>query len=545
MEVLKGSDFREAFLEATRCLESYRDSINALNVFPVPDGDTGTNMLLTLRSALAGCMDGANPAVFDITGGLADGAFWGARGNSGVILSQFFRGFADALEGAETCDAGGIARAFDLASQCVYRAVGQPVEGTMLTVIGTASAAVQQRLAAEEEDPRSLWGTAFNAATDALYLTPSQLPILQEAGVVDAGAMGVVVIIGAALSSLGGLDRATLDDALAPALVIPDSKATEGVSDDSLDSIGGMAWGYCTQFVIGGQSLDPDGIRECLTDEESSAVVVGDDRHVRVHLHTQDPGTALSYGVTLGELTGIKIENMDQQNQEFLAGHADQQQKTGPLALVAVASGAGMSCLFYGFGCAKVVRGGPTMNPSVGQILSAVSAANAEHTIVLPNDANVVATAEQAKRIDPGLRVVPSKTMPQGVSALLAYNPEESLSHNLASMTEAMQGVVTIEVTQAVRPVTIGGVSVGIGTYIGLLQGDLVTSGDTPEEALEGALEQVAPESDMVVTIYFGHDVQPAAAEAAGNSIGGLVPGIQVDVVNGGQPHYHYLASVE
>ena len=546
MNELHGHELRQAFEAATRCLEQYRDTINALNVFPVPDGDTGTNMLLTMRSAMEQSAPAHTTAVAAIAAGMADGAFWGARGNSGVILSQFFKGFAEGLRDNETCGGADLARAFNLATELAYKSVGNPVEGTMLTVIRSLSLAAQEKLDQSDDDTRSLWETAFLASREALHRTPSQLPVLQEAGVVDAGGMGIVVILGGALGHLTGQDEDQIDLGMeGPLYTLQAPVSVPNIDSDYLSTTEEALWGYCTQFLIEGQDLDLEQIRERFTAMNDSAVVVGDDRYVRVHIHALDPGPALSYGVSLGEMSQIKLENMNQQNREFVSGHRARQE--GPaLAVVAVAPGEGLARLFRENGCAAVVSGGQTMNPSTLQLLEAAQVAGAGDVIILPNNKNIVAAAEQVAGVENGrLHVVPSCTVPQGVAALLAFNPEEPLEQNLKAMREVLGTVTTVEVTQAVRATTVGGVKVSTGQYLGLLEEQLAAAGESPEMALWSALAQAGLSNDQVVTVYWGADTSQEQAEAVRHALEEQTPGIQVDLVYGGQPHYHYLASVE
>ena len=546
MNELHGHELRQAFEAATRCLEQYRDTINALNVFPVPDGDTGTNMLLTMRSAMEQSAPAHTTAVAAIAAGMADGAFWGARGNSGVILSQFFKGFAEGLRDKETCGGADLARAFNLATELAYKSVGNPVEGTMLTVIRSLSLAAQEKLDQGDDDTRSLWETAFLASREALHRTPSQLPVLQEAGVVDAGGMGIVVILGGALGHLTGQDEDQIDLGMeGPLYTLQAPVSVPNIDSDYLSTTEGALWGYCTQFLIEGQGLDLEQIRERFTAMNDSAVVVGDDRYVRVHIHALDPGPALSYGVSLGEMSQIKLENMNQQNREFVSGHRARQE--GPaLAVVAVAPGEGLARLFRENGCAAVVSGGQTMNPSTLQLLEAAQVAGAWDVIILPNNKNIVAAAEQVAGVENGrLHVVPSCTVPQGVAALLAFNPEEPLEQNLKAMREVLGTVTTVEVTQAVRATTVGGVKVSTGQYLGLLEEQLAAAEESPEMALRSALAQAGLSNDQVVTVYWGADTSQEQAEAVRHALEDQTPGIQVDLLYGGQPHYHYLASVE
>ena len=563
MTLLHGHDLRRAFEAGTKCLERYRDAINALNVFPVPDGDTGTNMLLTMRAALE--KDPDSPSAGDVLAALAEGSFWGARGNSGVILSQMFRGFAEALQGRETCDAPALSRALNLASSAAYASVSQPVEGTMLSVIRGASDGVQAMGDSPKDatdnlnessdidaGPIPAWERAFHAAAEALRLTPNQLPILKEAGVIDAGGMGVVVILGGALCALTGQEQTLVDEAVARHCVqpAPAQKAGSLVDGDALET----NWGYCIQYVIQGSGLDVEEIRRGLGDgAEQSAVVAGGGNQVRVHVHALDPGPALSLGASFGELVQISIENMDHQTAGFVADHQTNSQpgaQTGDrinngISVMAVARGEGITRLFLEAGCSRVIPGGQTMNPSVGQILEAAAAFGSGEVIVLPNNPNILAAVRQASKANPRLRVVASLTVPQGVAALLAFNPEESLEHNIDRMTAALDGVVTIEVTRAVRTSQFGGLDIKPGQFIGLLEGELATTGGTPESALMAAFKKLDLSPDQVLTIYQGADALPGALEHLLLELAALVPGIQVDVLYGGQANHHYLASVE
>ena len=545
MTAISGDDIREAFATGARYLELYRESINALNVFPVPDGDTGTNMLLTMRAALERCSRERYATVGEAIADLADGAFWGARGNGGVILSQFLKGFADGSAGLVSYGGADLGRALSGAQTAAYGAVGQPVEGTMLTVIRSLAECIGERLEAEAEaNVRELWEAAFSAGRDALARTPEMLPVLREAGVVDAGGMGILVIWGGALCHLTGMDEEELKGVLDISYVPNAQTGRDELDNAFLEAIEEVEWGYCTQFVITGEGLYPDGIRQHLSESYQSAVIIGNDRNVRVHLHALDPGPPLSYGASVGQLSHIEIQNMTEQNVDFVSGHRETRPASG-LAVVAVAAGDGLARLFRETGCAAVVSGGQSMNPSVAELVEAVQAANARETILLPNNKNIVISAEQARDRIPNLHVVPTTTVPQGVAALLSFNPEGSLESNLSSMEQAMGEVVTIEVTQAVRNSTVGGIDVAEGQMIGLVDGDLTVASDSPEETLRLSLEAAGISSEVVVTLYLGEDGNQDDAEALVNELESWVGGVQVDLVYGGQPHYHYLASLE
>ncbi len=545
---LSGAELRRAFRQAFERLEEYRDTVNALNVFPVPDGDTGTNMSLTLRSGIERCPDDDALTAGEVAKELAQGTFFGARGNSGVILSQFFKGFGDALEGCETCSAAHLAQALDRAREAAYGAVGNPREGTMLTVIRRAAEAALE--SGEASDLMAVLEIAYLASCVALKNTPEQLPVLKEAGVVDSGGLGVVVILGGVLAGLAperSLDlsaEAGLED------IIDDSMASLGDSSTAQES--GFVhqsleadWGYCTEFIISGQGLSPQDVRRYFEENARSTVVVGDPQNVRVHIHADDPGPAISYGVALGTVSNVKIESMDDQNVEWAAGHSAAPTVGAELAVVAVAAGDGLAALFMESGCGHVIQGGQTMNPSVQQIMQGVRRAGAESTIFLPNNKNIVLTAQQVAANDPTVHVVPTRSIPQGVAAVLAYNPLSPLEENLAAMEETLPTVVTIEVTQAVRDTSVDGVAVSLGDYIALLDDKLVITAQSPERALEQAIVLAGVETDSILTVYRGADADPEAAEASASALESLIPGIQVDQIYGGQPHYHYLASIE
>ena len=382
---LSGAELRRAFRSAFDRLEEYRDTVNALNVFPVPDGDTGTNMSLTLRSGIERCPGGDGPTAGEVAGELARGTFFGARGNSGVILSQFFKGFGDALQGREVCSASDLAQALDMARVAAYGAVGVPKEGTMLTVIRCAAEAALE--AADGADVTGVMETAFYASCVALKNTPEQLPVLKEAGVVDSGGLGVVIIVGGALEALDP-ERSRAVTAEAGLESIIDSSMAS-LSDSAKSQESGYLhstleadWGYCTEFIINGDGLSLEQVRRDCEDMGRSTVVVGDSQHVRVHVHIEDPGAAISYGVALGTVSNVKIENMDEQNVEWVAGHSRPAPTVGAaLAVVAVVAGEGLAGLFFESGCGHVIEGGQTMNPSVQQIMQGVERAGAESTI--------------------------------------------------------------------------------------------------------------------------------------------------------------------
>ena len=551
---LQGSDLREAMLGAVAYMELYRDAANALNVFPVPDGDTGTNMLLTLRAGVERMNKDADAtAAGEVAESVATGAFWGARGNSGVILSQLLRGFADGVAGSEEIDSSHAVAAFRSATDSAYGAVSQPREGTMLSVIRGASDATLAANDAGERDVIALWQIAYDGAVAALARTPEQLPVLKEAGVVDSGGLGVVAIIGGALRHLLGETGGPVDLGLRSVggLIDPAQTASVSIDADFLDTHEESEFGYCTQFVIHGNNLSVDALRTGLDAIAESTVIVGGGAAVRVHVHTEDPGAALTFGVAHGDLDEIKIDNMSLQNRDWTAGHRE---RTRPdeirpgVSVIAVASGPGIAALFQDAGCAAIVPGGQTLNPSASEIIDAALSAGTSDVIVLPNNHNVILTASQAADADTGevtLHVVGTRTMPQGTAAMLGFNPEMSLDDNLASMGSASRSMATLEITQAVRDSVVDGQQVRDGEYMAILDGKLAALSDSPDGALKEGLQQSAVDEDSIVTLYWGEGATTEQATALQEELEETYEGVQVDVYEGGQPHYPYLVSVE
>ncbi|MXZ92309.1 MAG: DAK2 domain-containing protein [Chloroflexi bacterium] len=551
---LHGSDLRQAMLGAEAYMELYRDAANALNVFPVPDGDTGTNMLLTLRAGIDQMNKEADKdTAGEVAESIATGAFWGARGNSGVILSQLLRGFADGVAGSETIETTEAVAAFRSATDSAYRAVSQPREGTMLSVIRGASDATIAANDAGERDVITLWQIAYDGAIEALAHTPEQLPVLKEAGVVDSGGLGVVAIIGGALQHLQGETGPPVNLGLRSVGGIIDPAQTASVSIDSdfLEAHDAEEFGYCTQFVIHGRDLSVDVLRSGLDAIAESTVIIGGGSAVRVHVHTEDPGAALTFGVGYGDLDEVKIDNMSLQNRDWASGHRERarpEEIRPGVSVIAVASGPGLAALFQDAGCAAIVPGGQTLNPSASEIIDAALSAGTTDVIVLPNNSNVILTAAQAA--DAGadgvaLHVVNTRSMPQGTAAMLGFNPEVSVDENLASMGAASNGVETLEITQAVRDSTVDGQDVAEGQFMAILDDQLVCLAEAAETALREGLTYSAVDEDSIITLYLGDGTDSERAAALQEDLESAHPGVEVDVYEGGQPHYPYLVSVE
>lgn len=546
--MLDGVGLLRALHAGTGWLERNVAAVNALNVFPVPDGDTGTNMFLTMQAAYAAAAEGGEAggrAVGEVASRAAYGALMGARGNSGVILSQVFRGVAKALDGHATLDGALLAAALVEASAMAYKAVLKPVEGTLLTVSrGAAEAA--EAAAKSGGDVQAVLDGALAGARVTLAKTPAMLPLLREAGVVDAGGQGYVVILeGMRLHLAGRSIEAEALPAIAPsgaamAFDVAGMQAKHGADD----------YGYCTNYLLTaapGTLLDFALIREQMAAMGHSAVIVGDEQYIKAHIHTTDPGALLSYAMRFGSLTQIKIENMDTQI-ENLEGMSppDAAPAVAQISVVAVAAGEGLSAVLRGLGAAKVVRGGQTMNPSTQELLDAINGAPAEAVIVLPNNGNVVLTARQAAEMSSKqVRVVPTKSIPQGIAALSAFTFTADLDTNTETMTDVARKVRTGEVTRAVRAATIGGVAVRAGEVIGLLDDVLTLSGDDSATVALELLARMDAAHAELVTLYTGADVSDATVEAVNARIEERYPDVAVETVRGGQPHYDFIVSVE
>ncbi len=539
-------DFRQLVLAGAGCLEANADAINALNVFPVPDGDTGINMLLTLRAATsAEVPDAASATVGSMSSAIARGALLGARGNSGVIFSQFMKGLAGGLAECERADGAAFATALQAAADAGYQAVGNPVEGTMLSVMRAAAEAVHPPDGTP--DALEVLRAAYEAAERALAYTPEQLPVLKQAGVVDAGGQGVVAF-------LAGMVNLVSEEQIVLRITAPEGgleSAAANVSHEFLEHTEEEMYGYCTQFVVQGEGLDPDAVRERVMAIAASTVVVGDDRIVRVHAHAEDPGPLLSIGAALGALDQINIQNMDLQHQEFMSLHgygedAPEQAEAVALAVIPVAPGDGIARVFVSLGAASTVSGGQTMNPSAADIIAAVQKTNAAFTIVLPNNKNIVLAAEQAAELsDTPIAVVPSRNVAQGMAAMLALNPDLTGAENAEAMRGALDSVRSGEITTAVRSTTIDGVDVQEGQAIAILDGGLAAAAASPNEALAAMLDAAELGEGALVTLFYGAGLAEETAEEAAAAIGARPGGIEVEVHEGGQPHYHYLVSIE
>jgi DAK2 domain fusion protein YloV len=538
---INGQDLREMFAAATSWLEKSSADIDALNVFPVPDGDTGTNMLLTMRSTVEESQMADDHSASRVAKAMAKGALVGARGNSGVILSQIFSGLSQALDGKDAVTGKELADALAKASSVAYAGLSNPVEGTILTVIREASEAAQAHAATVSDDVVSVIEATANAAKESVAKTPTLLPVLMEAGVVDAGGQGLYTILEGVLHYLKGeMEQLELRRPWMVASSVPlTAKSPQMVGAEE------VPYGYCTNFVIKGEELDPDKLRKRLEKRGQSVIVVGDNSTVRVHIHTLDPGDIMSYVVPLGTLHQINIRNMDEQYRDFIEMQKERMPAVA-VAIVAVVVGEGLANVFTSLGATFIVPGGQTMNPSTKDLLQAVEAVTSEKVIILPNNKNIVLTASQVQSLtEKTIEVVPTTTIPQGVAALLAFDYEADMETNAQNMNKARAAVKSIEVTRAVRSTRLGGLDIKKHQAIGFLNGDLVAVGDSPDVVVQDVLGRVKLDTAEVITIYYGDDTTSAEAEEVGGTLGKQHPQIQVEVVQGGQPYYNYIVSVE
>lgn len=539
IETIDGQLFRDIFSASTAWLEKSVADIDALNVFPVPDGDTGTNMLLTMRSAIEEAYRAPDNTVGAVSQAMSKGALMGARGNSGVILSQIWRGMAKGLEKKEVFTGKIFADAYLEASRTAYKGLSNPVEGTILTVIRESAEAGQEYVDSNGDDLVAVMEAIVEAASKSLANTPNLLPVLKDSGVVDAGGQGLYTILEGALRYLRG--EAEQMQFKKPQMVASSVAALSRIPQFNAKEV---PFGYCTEFLLKGEGIDPDKLREKLLKKGESLIVVGDKSNARVHIHTLDPGSILHFVTPMGTLHQVSIRNMDEQHQDYLE-HQKQKLPAADVAIIAIAPGDGIQDVFNSLG-AFVVSGGQTMNPSTKEILVAVESVVSDKVIILPNNKNIILTAGQVQSLTKkSIKVVPTKTVPQGVAALLAFDFESDFEANAKAMEKARGAVRTIEITRAIRSTKIGDMKIKKNQAIGLLDTDLIAVANTAVDVLNQVLGEINLDDAEVVTIYFGQDVSQEDAEEISSSIREKYSELQMEVVRGGQPHYEYIISIE
>ena len=535
-------------------LTGHKEEVNALNVYPVPDGDTGTNMGLTIKSAVKNVNDGMS--VKEICSTISRGALMGARGNSGVILSQILRGFTLSLQNTKEIKAADIAAALNKGVEIAYKSVLKPVEGTILTVSRKAAeAAVNAAETAQTID--EVLTAAIEAGRVALEHTPDLLPVLKEAGVVDAGGRGFLYILEGGLAALRGEEIVVADK---EELVVKDKTVAFSAEFQETD----IKFNYCTELMIHNAKEDHEYVRKHITEavEGDSLVCVGDEGIIKVHYHSNDPGKIISFALTIGELFDIKVENMKEQMAREAAEKRALEEKNGvaaaaqeppkaaepkkKCAVIAVSSGDGISEIFKGLGADEVISGGQTMNPSAEDILNSIESVNAEEYVILPNNSNIILAAQQVVSIcDAPVSVVPSKYMTQGLSALMMFSPELGAEENAEAMTDALGDVQNGEITFAVRDTVADGIEIKADDILVLLDGKIVAAEKSVDEGIFSLLGKMDMDDASLLTLYYGSDISEEEAEATAEKLQETYGDLEIELYRGGQPLYYYLISLE
>ncbi len=529
--------FKKMLLGAAVNLENNKAIVDSLNVFPVPDGDTGTNMNLTVQSAMKEISSLQESTITHMSDAAANGSLMGARGNSGVILSQLFRGMAKGLKGAVKIDCRIIAESFKSASDTAYKAVMKPVEGTILTVAReTAEKAMSTY--EEYEDTVLFLESLLEQAKNTLNRTPEMLKVLKQADVVDAGGKGLVFLLEGALAVLKGVE-------------IKQEKIEQQVVETEMEVMGfssedEIIFTYCTEFFIKNPSRSAEDFLSKIYDKGDSIVCVGDDKLIKTHIHTNNPGQILAIAVKYGELAKIKIDNMKEQFRERLKNSNKNNKEKKKYGFVSIGMGDGIQKVFSDLNVDVFLSGGQTMNPSTEDILDAAKNINAENIIILPNNGNIILAATQAKEIsDKNLHVIPSKSIPQGITAMLAFKEENSPEENVKAMSDAVKEVKTGQVTYAVRDTVFDDMEIKKDEIIAISEGNIVAHGNDPEEQTLDLIKKMVDEDSFLITLFYGDKVDKNVAEGLKEKIEEIAEECDVEIIYGGQPLYYYIISVE
>ncbi|OUO30630.1 dihydroxyacetone kinase [Lachnoclostridium sp. An298] len=546
---------RKMFLAGAANLEAKKEFINELNVFPVPDGDTGTNMTLTIMSAAKEVQALEDPDMVSMAKAISSGSLRGARGNSGVILSQLLRGFTKEIREYKEIDTIILAKACDRATATAYKAVMKPKEGTILTVAKGISLKAAE-LAETTDDLEVFLPEVISHAEQVLEETPELLPVLKEAGVVDSGGQGLLEVIRGAYDAFLGkeIDYTSIETVPGTKMVKPDQQAEADIK-----------FGYCTEFIIMTEkpftAKDETEFKAYLESIGDSIVCVADDDIVKIHVHTNDPGLAIQKALTYGQLSRMKIDNMREEHQEKLIRDAEKvaaqqaeaaelkkkKEPRKPVGFIAVSIGDGMNEIFRELGVDYIIEGGQTMNPSTDDMLTAIDEVNADHIFILPNNKNIILAANQAQTLtkDKDIIVIPTKTVPQGITAVISYMPEADVDTNLEAMQDAVKNVKTGQVTYAVRDTKIDDKVIHEGDIMGIGDQGILSVGQSVEETTKDMLAQLVDEDSELISLYYGQDIQAEDAEKFTQALEDIYPDIDIDVHMGGQPIYYYVLSVE
>ncbi|WP_409227439.1 DAK2 domain-containing protein [Gudongella sp. SC589] len=531
-------------------LETNKDEVNSLNVFPVPDGDTGTNMLLTMKSALKQGLDVGENNAYKVAQAASQGSLMGARGNSGVILSQLFRGFASGLDEKEEIDIPTFAQGLKKAADTAYKAVMKPTEGTILTVARECGEKAMS-ICKNSDDMVSFLEEVLEHGNEILRKTPEMLPVLKQAGVVDAGGKGLLYLIEGALEAISDEKRSLVASENSQVMEVEvKARKREHIDTDDIE------FGYCTEFMINTSYGDVEEFREQISSNGDSLLVVGGEGLIKVHIHTNNPGDVLEKALKLGELSDIKIDNMRYQHEEVLlkdelsrineTSHKAVDQEVKKYSIIAISMGEGIDELFRDMNVDTIVSGGQTMNPSTEDILSAVESTNGEHVIILPNNSNIILAAEQTKHLsDRSISVVPTKSIPQGIAALLVLDEDAEIESNIENMITAIEEVKTGQVTFAVRDTDFNGTSIKKNDIIGLSDKDILAAGSDINKVSQQLVEKLVDEDSSIITILYGSDTTQEQAKELAEMLEEKFSDLDIEVVFGGQPLYYYLFAIE
>lgn len=530
---LNGEILKNMFIQGNNLLYNNRDVVDSLNVFPVPDGDTGTNMALTFDSAVNEILKIEKPSVESVAKSASKGSLMGARGNSGVILSQILRGLEKGCRGKEVLSVEDFAYALKMASDTAYKAVMKPIEGTILTIIREASEKALE-LINTSDDFIVFFDMLILHIEAVLEKTPDMLDVLKQAGVVDAGGKGLILIIKGFWEAVSGKEIPKTEKKE------PQRTMENEISNESIE------FGYCTEFIIRGNGLDSEAFKDKIKSHGDSLLVVGDEDLVKVHIHTNNPGAVIEYGLKLGELVDIKIDNMRQQHKNTLIEDEYVPKEEKKYGFIAVAMGKGLSNIFKDLNIDKVIEGGQTMNPSTEDILKAISEINAENVFILPNNSNIILAANQAKELsDKNVVVIPSKSVPQGISSMLEFDLSAEPDENEESMTDILGDVNTVQITYSVRDSKFNDLDIKKGDILGICDGDITKVGNDVSSVAFETLDKAINDDHEILTIYYGEEISEEASNEFHSLIEEKYPDLDVEIYYGGQPLYYYIFSIE
>lgn len=540
IQYIEGKMLRDMFVSGANNLQNHKELVDKLNVFPVPDGDTGTNMSLTISYAMKELAKVENDSITEIGKSLSKGSLMGARGNSGVILSQIIRGFSKSIEGKEQISTEDLAKAFKNGSDTAYKAVIKPIEGTILTVV-RESGEYAIKAAKKEKDLLKFLEMVIDEANKSLERTPELLKNLKEAGVVDSGGKGLVLIYEGMYEALKGNPIKAKD--------LNDSNVSEVKQAGTSINTEDIKFCYCTEFILESNSISDTEIRDIMLKYGDSLAVVGDEGIIKVHVHTNDPGLVLQDALKHGQLVTIKIENMKLQHENTLVGDTDeiaQSVEEKEYGFIATSMGEGLAKIFKDFGVDYIIEGGQTMNPSTEDFMKAIDSINAKNIFIFPNNSNIIMAANQAKELsDKNIIVIPTKNTPQGFTALVNFNADASVEENEQALMESLTMVKSGQVTFAVRDTVMNDVEVKEGNIIGIAESKLMDAGDSVDEITTSLVEKLVDEDSAIITLFYGEDVTEEDANNLRDELEEKFEELDIELYYGGQPLYYYLISVE